>query len=368
MKKVIWIFALSFVMAGCNGKGNQEESGVAFKTQIVTKSNLQLSRDYPASIESRQSIRIISRVEGYLQCVHIKEGERVKRGQTLFTIDQTPYKAEITAAKANVAVAEANAAEAQLNYDSRQRLHSKDIVSDYELQSATTRLKMAQAQLLQSKAQLETAINNLSYTVLRSPSDGIVGSLPYRVGDYISSSMQVALTTIADNTEMYVYFSLTERDVMNRIRQQGSFEKVVSAFPNVFIKLSNDEIYPIKGKVESISGIVESSTGALSARAVFTNPDGVLLSGSTGRLIIPEVYEHVIVIPQTATYEIMDKTYVYKVVNGCAMSTIINILPISDGLNYVVTDGLSAGDVIVAEGAGYVREGMEIKDHKQTEQ
>ena len=131
MKNVIWILALSLVMAGCKGKGNQEESSAAFKTLIITKSNLQLSQDYPASIEGRQSIKIIPRIGGYLQNVHIKEGQRVKCGQTLFTIDQTPYRAEVTAAEANVAVAEANVAEAQLNYDSRTRLHNKDIVSDY---------------------------------------------------------------------------------------------------------------------------------------------------------------------------------------------------------------------------------------------
>lgn len=368
MKNVIWILALSFVMAGCKGKGNQEESGAAFKTLIVSRSNLQLSQDYPASIEGRQSIRIIPRIEGYLQNVHIKEGQRVKRGQTLFTIDQAPYRAEVTAAEANVAVAEANVAEAQLNYDSRQRLHNKDIVSDYELQSASARLKMAQAGLLQSKARLETARNNLSYTVLKSPSDGIVGSLPYRAGDYVSPSMQGELTYIADNSEMYVYFSLTERNVMNRMQEQGSFDKVVTAFPLVSLQLSNGEIYPLKGKVESISGIVEGNTGALSARAVFTNPDGVLLSGSTGRLVVTEEHEQSIVIPQTATYEILNKIYVYKVVHGLAQSAIIEVAPTSDGLNYVVTRGLSEGDVIVAEGAGYVREGMEIDINKQAEQ
>ncbi len=368
MKNVIWILALSLIVAGCNGKGTQEDSGAAYKTLTVKKSDLQLSQEYSASIEGRQSIRIIPRIEGYLQCIHIKEGQRVKRGQTLFTIDQTPYKAEVTAAEANVAVAEANVAEAQLNYDSRQRLYNKDIVSDYELQSALARLKMAQAGLLQSKAQLETAKNNLSYTVLKSPSDGIVGSLPYRVGDYVSPSMQEELTYIADNSEMYVYFSLTERDVMNRMQKQGSFDKVVVAFPPVSLQLSNGEIYPLKGRVESISGIVESNTGALSARAVFTNPNGVLLSGSTGKLIITEEHKRAIVIPQTATYEIMNKTYVYKVIHGCAQSAIIEVAPSSDGLNYVVTRGLSEGDVIVAEGAGYVREGMEINTNKQTEQ
>lgn len=360
MKNIIWIVAFSLIMAGCRQQNKKEDFVTAFKTMIVKKSDITLKQEYPASIKGRQSIKIIPRVDGYLQNVHIKEGQNVKRGQVLFTIDQASYNAEMMAAKANVSAAEAGVEGAKLNYDSRQRLHAQNIVSDFDLQSAATQLKVLEAQLQQNNAQFETAKTNLSYTVLKSPSDGVVGSLPYRVGDYVGPSIKEALTTVADNAEMYVYFSLTERDVMNRMQKQGSFDKVVAAFPPVSIQLPNGVIYPLKGVVESISGVVESSTGALSARAVFPNPDCLLLSGSTGRLIIPEEYKDAIVIPQIATYEILNKIYVYKVVNGYARSAIIDVLSPSDGINYLVINGLFDGDIIVSEGAGYVREGMKI--------
>lgn len=172
--------------------------------------------------------------------------------------------------------------------------------------------------------------------------------------------MQGGLTTVADVHEVYVYFSLSERDVMSRITRCGSLEKVVKAFPSVGLLTAGGDTCAVHGRIESISGVVDSSTGAVSARAVFPNTDGVLLSGSTGSLVISQEMNQVIVIPMSATYEILDKTYVWRVTDGKAESTIISVLPATDGQHYVVTSGLSVGDVIVAKGAGYVKEGQEI--------
>ena len=329
----------------------------------VTKSDLVLEQSYPASIEGRQSVKIIPRVEGYLREVRVKEGQQVRRGQVLFVIDQSAYQAEVKAASANVEVARANLTKEQLNYDGSRGLNEHNVISDHELRTAASSLAMAKAQLRQSEAQLETAHANLSYTVLRSPSDGVVGSLPFRVGDYVGPS-HGSLTTVADSHEMFVYFSLTERDVMDRIARHGSLEKAVSAFPPVALLSANGDTCVVRGRVESISGVVESSTGSVSARAVFPNGDGRLLSGSTGRLVVPYKMHQVIVIPQAATYEIQDKKYVYRVVEGKASSTIITVLPMTDGKNYVVANGLEVGDIIVAKGAGYVKEGQEIQTKK----
>jgi membrane fusion protein (multidrug efflux system) len=189
----------------------------------------------------------------------------------------------------------------------------------------------------------------------------VVGSLPFRTGDFVGPSTQGGLTTVADAHEMYVYFSLTERDVMSRIALHGSLEKAVAAFPPVSLTLASGDTCAVKGRVESISGVVDSSTGSVSARAVFPNTDGLLLSGSTGSIVISNEMKQVIVIPQSATYEIQDKTYAWRIINGKAESTIITVLPTSDGKSYVVTSGLTVGDVIVAKGAGYVKEGQEIE-------
>ena len=360
MKKTIFLLIAVLLLAGCRQNKTEDTAPADFETMTVTKSDMVLEQSYPASIEGRQSVKIIPRVEGYLREVRVKEGQQVRRGQVLFVIDQATYQAEVKAASANVEVARANLTKEQLNYDGSRGLNAHNVVSDHELRTAASSLAMAKAQLRQSEAQLETARANLSYTVLRSPSDGVVGSLPFRVGDYVGPS-HGSLTTVADSHEMFVYFSLTERDVMERIAQHGSLGKAVSAFPPVALLSANGDTCVVRGRVESISGVVESSTGSVSARAVFPNGDGQLLSGSTGRLVVPYKMRQVIVIPQAATYEIQDKTYAYRVVDGKASSTIITVLPMTDGQNYVVTNGLEVGDVIVAKGAGYVKEGQKIQ-------
>ena len=348
-------------LMGCNQQEQQEETAANFETMTVSKQDITLEQSYPAQIEGRQSVKIIPRVEGYLRQICVKEGQRVKRGQVLFVIDQATYQAEVKAAEANVAVAKAGVETAQLNYDSRKTLHAKNVVSDYDLRTATANLSMAKAQAQQAQAQLQSARTNLSYTVLRSPSDGVVGSLPFRVGDLVGPSTQSGLTTVADAHEMYVYFSLTERDVMSSIAKHGSLDKMVAALPPVKLLLASGDTCAIKGRVESISGVVDNATGSVSARAVFPNADGKLLSGSTGSVVIPQEMKQVMAIPQTATYEIQDKTYAWRVVDGRAESTIITVLPTTDGTHYVVTSGLNVGDVIVAKGAGYVKEGQEIE-------
>ena len=360
-KKVVFLLAAVLMMAGCREKGGEDMAEQKdFETMTVAKSDITLNQNYPASIEGRQSVKIIPRVEGYLSEIKVREGQCVTKGQVLFVIDQAAYQAEVKAVAANVEVAKANLAKEQLSYDGSRELHDNNVVSDYELRTAASNLAMAKAQLQQAQAQLETARTNLSYTVLRSPSDGVVGSLPYRVGDYVGPTTQSGLTTVADVQEMYVYFSLTEHDVMSRIAEHGSLAQAVKSFPSVHLLSANGDTCIVKGHVESISGVVESGTGAVSARAAFPNADGHLLSGSTGTLVIPHEMKQVIVIPQTATYEIQDKIYVYKVVDGKAESAIITVLPMNDGQHYVVTSGINVGDVIIAKGAGYVREGQEI--------
>lgn len=366
MKKVVFIWMAAVVMLmSCQDKdGNQDNAVKSFETMKVSKQDITLNQTYPAQIEGRQSVKIIPRVEGYLRQICVKEGQQVKRGQVLFVIDQAAYQSEVKAAAANAEVAKANLNKEQLSYDGNKDLHAHQVISNHEFRTAASNLNVAKAQLKQAQAQLETARTNLSYTVLRSPSDGVVGSLPYRVGDYVSPTMQGALTTVADAKEMYVYFSLTERDVMRRIAEYGSLDKAVTAFPPVSLLTANGDTCRVKGHIESVSGVVESATGAISARAVFPNTDGLLLSGSTGRLVIPNTLKQVIVIPQAATYEIQDKIYVYKVVKGRASSGLITVLPMNDGQHYVVTSGISVGDVIVAKGANYVKEGEIVKREK----
>ena len=356
------LLAVTVALASCGGNNQTNSDGQQFNLMTISTKDITLDKIYSASIRGQQDIRIIPRIDGYLTDISIKEGEKVRKGQTLFIIDQVSYKAALQAAKASVAVSEASVANAQLTYNSKKVLFDKNIVSEFDLVSAGNELKTAKALLLQAKAQEDAARNNLSFTVIKSPADGVVGKIPYRQGDYVSPNTPDGLTVVADNSQMYVYFSMAENQIMEMIDKYNNMEEAIKQLPDVNLKLSNNSIYAHSGRIESISGVIDSSTGAASVRAVFQNKDGKLLSGGAGSVVIPYNYKDAIVIPQEATYEIQNKTYVYKVKDGVAVSTIVNVDKINNGKEYIVTDGLRVGEVIIAEGAGLVKEGTKVKE------
>ena len=358
------VLASIILLISCGRNNTSDEGARQYKLMEIKKQRISLSNSYSASIRGRQDIKIIPRVDGYLTDIAITEGSKVKKGQTLFVIDQVPYMAALQAAKANVAVCEANVATAKLNSESKQTLYDKHIVSEFERVSAENALKTARAQLEQAKAQELSAQNNLSYTVIKSPSDGVVGKLPYRKGDYVGPGIPDGLTVVADNSEMYVYFSMSEGQILDLIQQYEDMEKAIAGMPDVQLQQNNKTVYPHKGRIESISGVVDASTGAVSIRAVFPNKEGRLLSGGAGSVIVPYEQDAVVVIPQEATFEIQDKTYVYKVVDGKAVSSIVSVDKINNGKQFIVTGGLAEGDIIIAEGAGLVREGTAVESKK----
>lgn len=319
-----------------------------------------ISSTYSATIRGRQDIDIYPQVGGTLTKVCVTEGQRVKNGQTLFIIDQVPYEAALQTAVANVESANASLATAQLTYDSKQELFKENVVSSFDLSTAKNSLLAAKAQLAQAKAQEINARNNLSYTVVKSPADGVVGTLPYRVGALVSSNLAQPLTTVSDNSDMYVYFSMTENQLLGLIRQYGSKEEALKSMPAIDLQLNDKSSYPQKGQIESISGVIDRSTGTVSLRAVFPNKEGLLHSGGAGNVIIPVQKTGALVIPQTAAFEIQDKRYVYKVVDGKAQSSQIQVTRVDGGREFIVDEGLAAGDVIVSEGVGLLREGAPV--------
>ena len=356
------IAASLLLLASCAEKEQRvAQEAQQYKLLDIKKEDIALTSNYSASIRGRQDIKIVPRVDGHLTNVAITEGSKVKEGETLFIIDQVRYKADLESAKASVAVQKAVVATAKLTLDSKQALYKKNIVSEFELISAQNALKTAQAQLMQAQAQENSAQNNLSFTVIKSPSEGVVGKLPYRKGDYVSPNTQDGLTVVADNSEMYVYFSMSERQIMDLVVQYGSMDSALVNLPNIKLRLSNQTIYPHEGKIESISGIVDASTGAVSIRAAVPNDERLLLSGSSGSVIVPHIQNNAIVIPQEATFEIQNKVYVYRVIDGVTKSTIVTVDKINDGKQYIVTSGLNEGETIIAEGAGLVQEGITVK-------
>lgn len=348
-------------LTACQTK-QQEQFQQEYTTTIVNAdSNKTIITSYSASIEGMQDIDIYPQVSGYIEKLNVSEGDIVRKGQILFVIDQVPYKAALQTAVANVEVAKASLATADLTYKSTQKLHVQKVVSDFNLQTSENAYLTAKAQLAQAKAQEVNARNNLSYTEVKSPSDGVVGMLPFRVGTLVGPSMPQALTTVSDNSSMYVYFSMTENQLLSLARQYGTVNKALEEMPAIQLQLNDGSIYEESGKIESISGVIDKTTGTVGVRAVFPNPNRLLHSGASGNVLIPNVYTNCTVIPQGATVKLQDQLLVYKVVDGKAVSTLIKVAPVDDGKEYIVVEGLKSGDEIISKGAGMVREGTQVK-------
>ena len=299
----------------------QQNGGAQYKTLTLSPADRTLTREYTAVVEGRQSVEIRPQVSGTITEVCINEGAKVSKGQPLFIIDQVPYQAALETAIANVKSAEAAVATARMTADSK-----------------------------------------LSYTVVKSPVDGVASMIPYRVGALVDASISTPLTTVSDDEEMYVYFSLTESQVLSLIREHGTLDKTLAQMPEVSLRLSDGQLYDHTGHIDAISGTISSGTGAVSLRATFPNPERMLRNGSSATLIFPYQRDSVLVVPQEATYEIQDKVFVYKVVEGKATSSQVTVFPVNDGKEYIVESGLKTGDVIVAEGAGLLQEGTLINE------
>ena len=360
------ITGFAIVLTSCGG-GQQQQmqmSAPQIATMTVEYGNSELESAYPVTIKGRTDIDIRPQVTGFITKVHVDEGQQVQKGQVLFTIDQVQFEAAVDAAQAAVRVAESAVNTAQLTADNKRHLFDKNIISEYEWQMADNQLKQAKAQLASAKAQLVSAQKNLAYTVVTSPSTGVIGSIPNREGSLASPSSVQPLTTVSDNSEVYAYFSLNEKDILG-LTDNGSrnLNEAVNSMPLVSLRLANGEVYSEKGKVATVSGVIDNTTGAATVRALFNNPSGMLRSGSTGSVLIPNSFEKVILIPQSATSEIQNVRFAY-VVNDSnkVVATPIQVSPISDGKNVVVVSGLEPGQRIAVEGVGTsVRDGITIQ-------
>lgn len=350
---------LGLLTACTQSAGTSQEGG--YKTMTVKKENRLLTNSYSAVMKGRQSVEIRPQVSGTITDICVKEGAKVQKGQVLFVIDQVPYQAALQTAVANVKSAEAAVATARLTSDSKEELFKEKVVSDFDRQTARNSLLEAEAGLAQAKAAETNARNDLSYTVVRSPVNGVAGMSSYRVGALVNSSITTPLLTVSDDEEIYVYFSLTENQILSLVRQYGSVEKALAGMPKVSLLLSDGTTYAHEGTVDAISGTIDTETGAISLRAVFPNPEGMLRNGSTATLVLPYTKNDVMVVPQEATFEIQDKVYVYKVnKEGKAESAQVTVFPLNSGQEYIVESGLQEGDVIVAEGAGLIQENTQI--------
>ena len=357
--KTLLIVLAGLSIASCKSR-TVEEATSDYKTLTVKLENRTLMQGYSARLDGQQVVEVRPQVSGLITRICIEEGQKVRKGQVLFVIDQMPYQAALAEATANVKSAEANLATAKLNLESTEVLREKNVVQDYDLNTARNELAVAEAALAQAQAQEMSARNNLSYTEVKSPVDGVASMIAYRVGALVSSSISEPLVTLSDDSNVYAYFSLNESQITSLTEQYGSLDEFMKRMEDVELQMAGGKMYGEKGHISAVSGIVTTGTGTVVLRADFPNDRGLLRSGGSATVMVPTTLAQAVVIPQSATYELQNKTFVYKVVNGKAQSAPVTLYRLNNGTEYVVEEGLQPGDVIIAEGAGLVKEGVNV--------
>jgi membrane fusion protein (multidrug efflux system) len=367
MKKY-FVCCLCAVMAcsltACGDKKKGVRDAAEYQTMVVSKKDMMLTQPYSARLTGRQIVEIRPQVTGNITRILTAEGKTVRKGQTLFIIDQTPFQAALEVAIANRQSAEAKLSTAKMNYDSQLKLKEGSVVSDFSVETTRHELLEAQAALVQAQAQEKNARWQLSCTEVKSPVDGVASMIPWHVGALVGSNISEPLVTVADDSQMYAYFSVTERAVINLIDRYGSTADFINKAPSIKLRLASGTEYPVEGRIDAVSGTVDAQTGAVTLRATFANPQHLLRDGGSATVLVPSDHKDCIVIPQEATYELQNRTFVYRVVDGKTKATAVTLFPQNNGKEYIVEDGLSVGDTIIAEGAGLLKDGIEIGGKK----
>ncbi|SHF05562.1 efflux RND transporter periplasmic adaptor subunit [Dysgonomonas macrotermitis] len=365
-KMSVGLFSV-LLLVSCGGKqdAKQEAPASVYPTLVLSAQNAQLETVYPVTIKGQEDIEIRPRIDGFIEAIYVDEGSVVRKGQTLFKINSPSSEQALSSAKAAVNSAQASVNTAKLNVDRIRPLAEKGIVSKVQLETNENVYQSSLATLAQSQATLAQAQATMSWTNVTSPVDGIVGEIPYRQGSLVDKAN--ALTTVANTSNVYAYFSLNEKDLLGFLSNaEGKTQaEKIKNMPEVTLILADGSVYPEKGKIETISGVVNVSTGSAGFRAEFPNPHGLLRSGASGKVSIPRHLDNVYVIPQKATFSQQDKVLVYKVEGDSVMQSLITVSVMPDGKSYAVTSGLKDGDRIVTDGVATLSNGKKIKIENQ---
>jgi len=358
--------ALVFLQAcGTSQQSAPAEQAIPeYPVMTIQPQSTSLNTDYKASIEGQQNIEIRPKIDGFVAQIFVDEGALVKKGQLLFKIDAPQYEQEVKTAAAAIKNAEAEVNTAKMQVEKTEPLVKEEIVSMYELKQARYNLHAREAALAQARASLANARTNVSYTNIVSPADGLIGNIPYKTGSLVSSSSAQPLTTVSNVSAVYAYFSFNEKQLLDFADQYPgtSMREKLAHFPEVSLILANGKAYPQKGKIESVGGLINTATGSVNLRAKFLNPEGLIRSGASATIRIPVVLKQALLIPSKASYEMQEKTMVFLVgTDNLVKSTEITVLDNSSAAYYVVQQGLKAGDRLVTEGMGSLKDGTRIK-------
>ncbi len=361
MKTSKWTLMLSVALASC-AVDMPKQTDSSFETLTVKKSDIELPYRFSARMKGQNDVTITPQVSGQLTRINVTEGQQVKKGQTLFVIDSRNAQLELEAAQANLQAALAQENSALLEYESNKNLYEKKIVSSYMLNNSENLYKQAKAAVAQARAAVNRARVNLGFCTITAPVSGVIGEIPVRTGDQVSPLTE--LTMVSGNTTMYAEFSVTEAIVEAMVQngvKAAEMDRLIASLPEATFVMKNGTEYPHKGRVVSLTGVVNDATGSLTSKVSFPNPDGHLYSGIQGTIVMPFAEKDVIVIPQNAVVRLQDKSIVYKV-KPDSTATAVDVVTedTGNGKDFIVTSGLSAGDKIVASGANNVSEGQKV--------
>lgn len=357
---------MMMVLFSCKqNKAGSQRGNMAKDYAVLTLAprSVTVHNDFPATIEGQRVIEIRPMVSGYLEEILVNEGDHIKKGQLLFKINNPQYAEDVITAKARINSAVADVNSARIEIEKIRPLVEKEIVSKYRLQSAELTLQSKEAALEEARAALKNAETNLNYTFIRSPQDGIIGTIPYKNGALVGSNNPEALTTLSDISEVFAYFSWNEKQVLDILFDSTgvTVEEKLKNMPPATLILANSTEYKEKGRVEMASGLISTGTGSATFKAVFKNPSGILRSGSSATVRIPSVKNNSLIVPQSATYELQDKRFIFTVGNDNKVKAVSIISkPSDDGHYFLVSDGLKPGDRVVIDGISSLKDGETI--------
>lgn len=361
MTMTVCIVIFSACKKNSNQQNPQQAPPQSYPTETMKTGNTTIFTTYPVTIKGQEDIEIRPRIDGFIENIYIDEGSVVKKGQVLFKINSPQSEQAVMSAKASINSAQANLNTAKLDVDRMRALADKNIISKVQLATYENQYQAAQAVIAEAEATLSQTQATLSWTNVSSPVDGMVGSIPYRLGSLVSSSN--VLTTVANTNNVFAYFSLNEKELMDLLQYyEGKTQaEKIKNMPGVTLTLADGTVYPEKGKIETITGVVNTITGSANLRAEFPNKQGALRSGTSGQIKVSREIENVFEIPQKATFALLDKTMVYKVQGDSVVQTVVAVESVGDGQRYVVTNGLKEGDIIVTDGIATLSNGTKIK-------
>ncbi|MCX2485062.1 efflux RND transporter periplasmic adaptor subunit [Pedobacter sp. MR2016-24] len=366
MKKMMTLlFAGTMAMVSCETKKTEQaEPPKGYPVMTLQPQQAIATAEYPTILEGEQTVDIRSKIDGYIEKVYVEEGAAVAKGQPLFKIDDNSYLQEVNHKKAAVLAAQASLETAVIQTRRSAALAEKKIINAYELTTTKNAENVSRAVLSQALADLSAARSKLAFTNILSPISGIVGSLPHKTGSLVSSAAPDPLTTVANTSRVYAYFSVSQQQLELFLSQYpgGKLKDKFRQMPAVSLSTADGEIYPLRGKIQTLSGVLNASTGAANFKAIFPNPDGKLWNGASATIFIPTQFENAIMVPKTAVFELQGRFFVYTVdAQQTVHTTAIKIRNIATEKAYIVTEGLKAGAKIITDGVGNLKDGEKIK-------